>query len=357
MHGTVPKLGTDGFALPLTLFLVTILTVMLASAFTRAATDHQISGSTEAAVDAFGVAQSGLQAYFSMDLSTRPTTGDSVRINVPGGYAWVVPYVFQTPVDTMQDHRYVIRSSGYVINANQGSTPIARRTVAQFADWQQPWLDALEAAIIGINDVHVKSGSVTISGVDLNSCAATPHSTVMGMRIPAQNDDYSSGVISGIPAVAESGTQSYVAGLINMDWASINVLDFDYDYNSVQNGDNNYTTQVIQYDYTPGSAITGTGLLIVTGVLTLPYDFIWNGIVLVGGNVNATGSRFEVYGALIMGLDIGIGETELHTDLDNLQDLYPYVVQFDACNIRAALASVTGFVPLEHTFVDNWATY
>ncbi len=136
-----------GFALPITIFLIAILTLMLGSAFTRAATENQIAGGSKATVDALFVAEAGLQKYFSQDFtdleSPRPLSGDSVRLDVPGGWAWVVPDVLKTPADTMDNFRYIIRSTGYVEDPNDRSIPLASRTVAQFADWQTPWLDAI----------------------------------------------------------------------------------------------------------------------------------------------------------------------------------------------------------------------
>ncbi len=92
-----------GFALPITIFLIAILTIMLGSTFTRAATENQIAGGSKATVDALYVAQAGLEKYFGQAFSStsRPLAGDSLRLDVPGGFAWVVPEVLRTPADTM----------------------------------------------------------------------------------------------------------------------------------------------------------------------------------------------------------------------------------------------------------------
>ncbi len=96
-----------GFALPLTIFLIAILTIMLGATFTRAATESRIAAGSKLAVDALFVAQSGLEKYFGQDFtaSDRPLLEDSMRLNVPGGRAWVVPEVLITPADTIFDFR------------------------------------------------------------------------------------------------------------------------------------------------------------------------------------------------------------------------------------------------------------
>ena len=103
-----------GFALPMTVFLVTLLTVMLTSAFARTATEIVIAESTEAGVDARAIAQSGLQSYFGQNFTQRPGSGDSIRYNVAGGYAWVVPSVLRAPADTLDDFTFMLDPDTHV---------------------------------------------------------------------------------------------------------------------------------------------------------------------------------------------------------------------------------------------------
>ncbi|MEE8251915.1 MAG: hypothetical protein V3R24_09265, partial [Gemmatimonadales bacterium] len=87
-----------GFALPTVIFLVTFLTVLLATALARARSDHEVADSGQSVVDALAIAESGLQIYLDGQTS-RPSDGDSVRINVTGGYTDVVVLVLQNPAD------------------------------------------------------------------------------------------------------------------------------------------------------------------------------------------------------------------------------------------------------------------
>ncbi len=349
-----------GFALPLTLLLVTMLTVMLTSAFTRMGTEIETAGASEVGVEALAVAQSGLETYFGTDVTTRPISGDSTRYNVTGGYAWIVPEVLHTPTDTMSDFRYIVRSTGYVIHPNQGATPLASRTVAQMADWQQPWLSAPPAAIIAANDLHVMnhSGTVTVSGSDRLSCGGTAFTPVMGMRIPVQNDDYSQAVITGSPAVTELDTQSYVAGLTGIDWSTIVNGGFEADYTSVQNGATVYSSQMITGNYRPSADVSGKGLLIVTGDLIPTSNYwTWEGIVLVGDKFDARDVAYlHLYGALVSGLDADIGGSPRHSDLGGGAAI-DQTVQFDSCAIKESLAGQAGFLPLGNTWVGNWAEW
>ena len=117
--------------------------------------------------------------------SNRPLSGDSVRLDVPGGWAWIVPEVLQTPADTMDNFRFIIRSTGYATDPSQGSTSLATHTVAQFADWQTPWLSVPSAALIAANGVQAiaRNGPIRITGIDLACGATIP--AIAGVRVPA----------------------------------------------------------------------------------------------------------------------------------------------------------------------------
>ncbi len=77
-----------GFALPVTILLVALLTVLLSAGFTRVRAELEITEGTAQVAAALAVAQSGLHTYLGMlNVDTcsrpiRPADGDSLRINV-----------------------------------------------------------------------------------------------------------------------------------------------------------------------------------------------------------------------------------------------------------------------------------
>ncbi len=133
-----------GFAIPLMLLVLAVLTAMLSTAFIRVSADRRMAASSEASVEALTLAQSGLHQYLS-SVTTEPVDGDSVRINLTGGYAEVVARVIQSPVDPLANQTYIIRSTGYVIEPSQGAVPLALRTVAGFAEWRPGGIQTLAA--------------------------------------------------------------------------------------------------------------------------------------------------------------------------------------------------------------------
>lgn len=339
-----------GFALPLTLLLLTMLTVMLTSAFTRMGTEIETAGATEMGVEALAVAQSGLEKYFGTDVTYRPRSGDSVRYNVTGGYAWIVPEPLYTPTDTTDDYTFIVRSTGYVIHAAQGSTPLSSRTVAQFAVWQTGAIPEY-AALTTANGVRRRSGgAVYIYGQDM---VCGTGESVLHTRLTGSNSywvDWSNGT-----GVLSSGTPADLASSFNMDWDVINSGEFEADYTSFHAFDMTYPTIVIDGDYELADT-GGYGLLIVTGDLkTNGGYFIWYGLVLVGGDIHFDANTSIFYGAVVSGLDEQLGQSPGTTDIGgNSRDTYIY---YAPCRIDDALKSLTGFRPIDNTLVDNWAEW
>ncbi len=354
-----------GFALPLTIFLIAILTLMLGATFTRAATENRIAAGTKSAVDALFVAQSGLEKYFGQDFAAwnRPLLQDSMRLDVPGGWAWVVPDVLITPADTMHDFRYIIRSTGYVENPSQPGDALASHTVAQFADWQTAWLDAPSAALIAANGLEIQSNNVEVDGRDQSNalCADDPLLPPgFGARLPAsRNGRLDDAVYRGSPTRLTLGTPESVARLVNMDWTAIRSGEFIPDYTSPQSGlTGNFPSQLVAGNYTETlTNFSGEGLLIVTGDLRASAgSWYWRGVILVGGAARIEADEVNIFGTLISGLNYLTGDpptgdpSEFGGDND-------FLLRFDSCNIRKSLKSLKGFIPLQNTWMDNWATF
>ena len=356
-----------GFALPLTIFLIAILTLMLGATFTRGATENRIATGTKSAVDALFVAQSGLEKYFGQDFTAwnRPLLQDSMRLDVPGGWAWVVPEVLMTPADTMQDFRYIIRSTGYVENPSQPGDALASHTVAQFADWQTAWLGAPSAALIAANGLEIESINVELDGRDQSNalCAADPLlPDGFGARLPASgNSKLDDAVYFGSPALLTLGTRESVAQLVNMDWKAIRLGALIPDYTSPQNGlTGNFPSQLVAGNYEELlNVFSGEGLLIVTGDLTVRRErdsWKWRGVILVGGRARIEAKEVSIFGILISGLNYLTGDSPTGVPSRFRGDV-DFLLRFDSCNIRKSLKSQKGFVPLVNTWMDNWATF
>lgn len=358
-----------GFAIPLTVLLVALLTVMLTAGFTRLQVDRQIAAGTSATQEALAIAQSGLQTYLgtlntdACERPVRPVDNDSVRINVPGGYAWVHAYVAQKPADTLGTWLYIIRSTGNAIEASIGPDPRARRTVAQFARWQQGSLAlrAVWTAANGIEGAIDSNAYGEFRGVD-QAPAGCRDPDVTAIRTPSGENpnDLSDFALSGSsPYVVASGTGQQVADSTYIDWNAVVNGAIVPDYTTPQLWDWTYSVQLVTGNLTIGNSSSndvGTGLLIVTGELTIESDFFqWYGAILVGGRLRfyADDQRFDGYVASGLNEQLGVdvadthlGEGDDYTDMD-----------FNSLFVRTSLNGLSGWVPVGNTWMDDWASY
>jgi hypothetical protein len=348
------RLSEAGVALPLTVFLVAVLTVMLAASFTRIRSELQLADGSNDMVTAFGVAQSGLNSYLGLTRDSRPLDGDSARINVVGGYADVVASLIRN--DTLSGRwTYVVRSTGRVIDPAVGAEPQGVHTVAQFAEWQ--WGNiAAPAAWTSIPNIVRAPGlppgvdpDVVASGTDACGLAAT----IPGIRARAISDT-TGFVVSGSPPIVTDGSSATVSALTGISWNAILNGAIGSDHDSLIPGDTTYATYHIDGDVT-ATNLRGSGLLTVSGQLTTTGNyFAWDGIVLVGNSVwqQATDSTV-VRGLLVTGLNWQTG----HPYVSGIVDDPPIAVYYDSCKVRHALQSVRGFLLMENAWFDLWATY
>jgi hypothetical protein len=357
--------GDAGFALPLVLFLVALLTALLAAGLTRVQIDREIAEASDATTSATTVAWSGLQTYLgtltldACERPVRPPDGDSVRINVPGGYAEVVARVVRVPPDTLANWLYLVRSSGYAIQPASGSTPVATHTAAQYAEWQSGLL-SLPAAFTAANGLtRTSGGSGQLHGADEDSVWSCPMPGRAGLRVPSGSppdlDDYD---LTGSPTVEVSGTGSGIVTGAQIDWAqTLAPGTLVPDFTTVQADDWTYPLQLVSGNAVlgaPGATTFGTGLLIVAGDLTVLGSFVqWYGVVLVGGEIHfdAADQRFDglVASGLNAQLGTGPGPGQIggdYTDID-----------FNSRYVRRAMRPLTGFAPVANARIDNWWTY
>lgn len=327
----------EGFAIPMTLLLLTMLTVMLSSVFLRVSADRRMAASSEAAVTSLTLAQSGLQSYLGSVIA-RPADGDSVRINLTGGYAEVVARVLQQPADTMLPETFIVRSTGYVIHPSQGLVPVALRTVAEFARWQMGGvrtLGAFTGARIGTGSSDLDD--LWVYGADqCGGAAAIPGvRSQNGTNFDAFNPDMTP------RGVVELGTTNEIGLATGIDWAEIVGGGFTPDHTSLASmtpGDTTFQSYLITDTEYDAHNIRGSGLLIITGELDTGNSggddiFEWDGIVLLGDELDADAyDSTVVRGLLVTGLNTLLGSSPDATVLAN----EVVKVYYNSCNIAKA---------------------
>lgn len=344
----MPRRDQRGIALPITLFIVTLLTITLAAAFARVAADREIAVGADKSVSALTVAQSGLQKYLAYR-TTWPPDGDSVRFYVTGGYADVIARMVRKP-DTTQIV-YVVRSTGNVIVPALGALTQGKRTVAQFVTWGATPMRRIAAYVAANGASDRPGGQIAINGAD--SCGTIGVGSVRG----STGSNLSRSVYA--PNAVVAGSPGWVADTTHVDWTSIINGAFTPDVRYAGNytfttADASYASRMVNGNATINNVI-GTGLLIVTGNLTtMGTRAGWRGIVLVGGYLSLTpGTESHFYGLVISGLG---GPPYTNTQLGGPGG-GKYLFTYASCEVNRALLDVGGLVSIPNAWVDNWASY
>src|SRR2546430_6213390 len=117
-HSTCSRRGV---ALPMAVFVVVVLTILLAAGFAALSSERRVHANDEAALDAFTLAETGLELFIAKRDSfgftaAPPAWSESTRVSLGGGYADVI--LKRIRYDTLAGR------FGYVVPSHRGR-PVA----------------------------------------------------------------------------------------------------------------------------------------------------------------------------------------------------------------------------------------
>jgi Flp pilus assembly pilin Flp len=363
-----------GATMVIVLLLLVLLAVAATAGFTRASSERRVTGDLEAQTGALMVAQSGLERYL-FQTTTIPTSFPvTTSLTVNGGTAQVTLHRFKQSAGANDPTIYALTSRGTYTRARRfdARAPLAERSVSQLVRWQTASID-IDAAFTSLSGLRKNGSSGTVSGVD--GCSAQP--TIPGAAVPDGLHSQSGGggspgaYIDGNPDNAPDylgtpGPGGTAQGEIDIDWASIVAgTMLQPDFLLVRSGSRTTgvfptTAQyanwpVVRFNGDIGNSVNinnGQGILIVTGNADLS-NVTWNGIVLVGGSGNLSGSATRVNGAIITGLNVKLGMPVPQTEVGNGN----FLVRYNSCHIASALNRLGGWQRIPNAWADNWPTY
>jgi hypothetical protein len=162
---------------------------------------------------------------------------------------------------------------------------------------------------------------------------------------------------AGNPGLEQIGTATTIIDSTRIDWASLLAGNFTPDYLSsgatFSTALTGFPTGLHTGDVTI-STTSGSGLLVVTGDVTLASNMRWNGIIIAGGQITATSSGFRVYGMIISGLNISLGQNVLANQVRRGSGRD---IRWASCNAGPAVTALAALVPVRNGWVDTWTTY
>jgi len=404
----------DGFALPLAIMVLALLSIGLVAGFAMSTSEQAASASQRAQARAYSYAQMGLEAFITQrkefragctpaspytraqaavcafcpqcwlanaaprngsvnaNLDTLPTVAESVTVNYTSGKAFVRAIPVWLDIAKGKG-TYFVTSTG---TDDQGSIATgsntmrkSSRTVGVYVTWNKTTMNVL-GALVSFSGI-IKNGTGDISGVD--QCGADTN--VAGINVPANESVVVSGgafAPTGNPPYDTLQTFAQDSSNSKLDWAGITsgtTLPADINITSTTSSfpttgafasDTNYwpIIHVFNRSATWTGLYTlpnqGRGILIVDGDLNINGSNQWDGVVLVGGQLTSNGNNVTS-GTVMAGLNRLIGIPAAAVNDADLNGTKSYM--YNSCTVKKATSSMARFTMLPNTWMDNVAQY
>jgi hypothetical protein len=359
-----------GFALPMVVLLSAVLTAALAAAYTMTTTERRVYENQRAQLEAFSVAQDGLDRFLASPTSYGFSAGGAqgsfgpFAMQIAGGTVEVTAQRIKTPpVGSTEQEMWVVRAHAVGAPSGARGSPPGERTVAQLAYWSPGTVQVL-SGWTSLTGLRKNGGSGVLSGHD--SCHAKP--SVAGVAVP--NNQYiqngGSPVPSGSPAIQYLGDTLQTKNAVRIDWEGIinggsvtpdlTIPTDSWPSTRFSNDPNYYPTIIVRNGesgnfHLPGG---GRGLLIIEGNMTINGGDRWEGVLLVGGKLTSNGNN-TVLGATVTGLNKKLDEP---SELDiNAVGNGTKVFRYHSCNVDKAMSRYGSLSVLSNTWSDNWPEY
>jgi hypothetical protein len=355
-----------GFAIPIAVLVIAVLTIMVAGGFSLVSAERRSVSDQKSQISAFRIAEQGLEIFLVRrdSLLTAqygangyphvPLAKDSTRVTVTGGYADVSLTRLRAPRGS-QSGLYVVRSRGVETVGAYAGTPQGVRTVAQYVLWEPASMQVL-AGWTALSGLQKNGGSGTLGGIDLCGDSAA----VAGVVVPV-NPGYTGKTV----AVGDPPVDSVAPDSVAIDWNGIVNGNMITPTITIPGG--SWPTAAMEASYADTSSTyypiirvngnfalpsSGTGMLIVTGTLTVNGSTGWRGVLLVGDDITSNGNN-GIQGATVSGLNVKLGTYTPDPSTANGTKQYNY----NSCEVAKATTTMGALVTLRNTWVDNWVEY
>ncbi len=349
----------DGAALMIVLIVLVGLTVLATAGTMLTTTAIRTSENTEAGMFAFYAADGGLAEY----LGTSSNDGtDTVTYTYAQGTATVWGEKLLNVTTDSSRVLYRIISQGTHGSPSTGQTNRTVSVVAILSPGENPF--NFTAAFTAATGVTKQGGSGIISGLDASDSTACEAPDVAGTtvpQIPGYTQTNGDTVPVGIPNISVATDPLTILNEMGIDWSEMlagNVISPDYHippdaYPFTENDaldPEGWPVIIVDQDYMELGTWkqSGRGLLIIRGDFESSGNFVWDGVVLVGGQIRTNGSQ-EYHGAIVAGLNLLLGETAPETEIGNGN----ITIQYNNCNIERAFSGMGGLFEEPGTWSES----
>jgi len=369
-----------GFALPLVVIFLVVLSFALAAGLAATAAEGGMTIAQRGQNRAYSVAEQGLQMFLIKrdslcglnswatcltDPSAATAGQDSVQVRTPGGYAVIVSRLMRPQQGTKDTipALFFVRARGIDSTSQMrgGDTTTSVRSVGMMVQWSTQVMN-VTGAWTSLSGLDKQGNAGQIDGND--QCGRKP--AVAGVMVP--KGDYSSSggfVPTGNPPLDTSKTLAQLEPLVTIDWNGIingNAMPADF---NVPNPDafpdagwftadtSRWPIIRVHGDFTLPNA--GRGIIIAEDDFTISGSNMWNGIILVGGQLTSNGNN-TTSGATVSGLNYKLPGAQQPppgyiNDNATANGTKSYV--YNSCNVTRAAQRLKHYVAMANTWVDD----
>ena len=338
--------GTGGFALPWTMFVLLVVSLLAAAGFLTTWLEGQSARAFARATQAFFVAEGGLAAAREAARGPNPSL---TPVDLGGGTATVTfePLINLGPGETL--FRTVSRGA----LASQGRT--FERAVGQVlwvaAPPRMPGAVVLRGGVIGAPPTGTISGEGGLG----TACPRQPPRVAgvayWGGPPPASSpalDIYGAPAVRGISATVSVALETGIRwDELLAEWGPRPDATVPPDPWPTGGAGGGWPSIRIPASTTLGGGSNGRGALVVEGDLTLGDGFAWRGLLLVGGTLHLDGS-VTIRGTVASGLASGAG---VAADFGG----HAIDARFDPCAVASAAERLTApAAVMPGTWYEEW---
>ena len=369
-----------GFALPLVVIFLVILSFALAAGLAATAAEGGTTIAQRGQNRAYTIAEQGLQRFlinrdslcklnsFATCLSDpgAATSGqDSVQFAVGGGYAVVVSRLMRPQQGTKDTipALFFVRARGIDSTSKMrgNDTTTSVRSVGLMVQWSTQTIN-VTGAWTSLSGLDKQGAAGQIDGND--QCGRKP--AVAGVLVPKGDYTSSGGFVpTGNPPLDTSKTLAQLEPLVTIDWNGIingNALSYDYVVppdafpSAAWFAADTSRWPIIRVhtnDFTLPNA--GRGIIVADSDFTISGSNMWDGVILVGGQLTSNGNN-TTSGTTVSGLNYKLpGAVQpppgYINDNATANGTKSYV--YNSCNVNRATQKLRHYVALANTWVDD----
>ena len=365
----------SGFALPMTIMVIVVLTAAVTAAFIATASETTTNNAYRGQSRAFMIAQTGLERFLespdplalcpSCDTLRTTPTSETFRRAYDGDSVYITVTRVRHQSGTTVPAVYFIQSRGvdkhYRLTGRLASVD-AERSVGTYAQWNVNVVQVL-AAWTSLTGLKKTGTAGIISGVD--ECGQAP--SLAGTTVPKGDITWSGSPdwAQGNPPIDTTRSASQLMATMQIDWnAIINGDAMPADF-TVPTPDafpslGWFTADTSRWPIirikSPDFALPnkGRGIIIAEGNFTITGSDMWDGIILVGGKLISDGTN-TVAGAVVTGLNVlipGMPQPSA-SEVDDSQANGTKTYEYSSCKVARASKSLQRFRALPNTWADN----